>query len=96
MPLASARSVPGWGARCRVACSAVAVRLGSITTTAPPAALNRPRCWTNGGIVSAGLLPTSSTQSASPRSLKGNGMPRSTPKARFPAAAAEDMQKRPL
>ena len=49
-----------------------------------------------GGMVSAGLLPTSSTTSASAMSANGNGIPRSTPNARVAAAAAEDMQNRPL
>ena len=49
-----------------------------------------------GGIVSAGLEPTSSTTSASATSGSGNGRPRSIPNARFAAAAADDMQNRPL
>ena len=49
-----------------------------------------------GGMVSAGLLPTSSIASASAMSASGNGSPRSMPNARFAAAAAEDMQNRPL
>ena len=50
----------------------------------------------SGGIVSAGFAPTRTTTSARPRSSSGNGSPRSTPKARMPAAAADDMQNRPL
>jgi hypothetical protein len=46
--------------------------------------------------VSAGLLPTSTTTSAAAMSTSGKGMPRSMPKARIAAPAAEDMQKRPL
>jgi len=49
-----------------------------------------------GGIVSAGLDPTSSTASASAMSESGNGSPRSMPKARLLAVAADDMQNRPL
>jgi hypothetical protein len=47
-------------------------------------------------MVSARLLPTSSTQSVAAMSASGNGSPRSRPKARFEAVAAEDMQNRPL
>ncbi len=47
-------------------------------------------------MVSAGFAPTSSTTSASARSVIGNGNPRSTPKAAVEAAAADDMQNRPL
>lgn len=50
----------------------------------------------NGGIVSAGFAPASSTAPAFARSVTGNGRPRSMPNARSPAAAAEDMQNRPL
>ena len=50
----------------------------------------------SGGIVSAGFAPASTTTSASPRSVTGNGIPRSRPNARLPAAAADDMQNRPL
>ncbi|GAB3858037.1 hypothetical protein GCM10029963_57030 [Micromonospora andamanensis] len=69
---------------------------GSITISRPP----RSRCSVSqrisGGMVSAGFAPTSSRVSARPRSDSGNGRPRSTPKARMPAAAADDMQNRPL
>ena len=47
-------------------------------------------------MVSATFAPASSTVSATARSETGNGSPRSTPNARIPAAAAEDMQNRPL
>jgi len=47
-------------------------------------------------MVSAGLDPTSRTAAASAMSESGNGSPRSIPKARLPAVAAEDMQNRPL
>ena len=47
-------------------------------------------------MVSAGFEPASSTVSASRRSVTGNGSPRSSPNALLPAAAAEDMQNRPL
>ena len=43
-----------------------------------------------------GLPPTSRIACAPPRSVSGKGSPRSMPKAALPAAAAEDMQKRPL
>jgi hypothetical protein len=49
-----------------------------------------------GGMVSAGLAPISRTTSAAAMSASGNGMPRSLPNARMAAAAAEDMQNRPL
>jgi len=49
-----------------------------------------------GGIVSAGLPPINRIACAPARSVSGNGRPRSIPNARFPAAAAEDMQNRPL
>ena len=50
----------------------------------------------NGGIVSAALLPTSRMASAPAMSESGKGSPRSMPNARVPAAAADDMQNRPL
>ena len=50
----------------------------------------------NGGIVSATLVPSSRIVEAPSRSSSGNGSPRSMPNARLPAAAADDMQKRPL
>jgi hypothetical protein len=49
-----------------------------------------------GGMVAATLEPSSRIVDAPSRSDTGNGSPRSTPNARFPAAAADDMQKRPL
>ncbi len=49
-----------------------------------------------GDIVSAGLAPTSRMTAAAAISASGNGMPRSMPKARVAAPAAEDMQNRPL
>jgi hypothetical protein len=49
-----------------------------------------------GGIVSAGLDPTSRIAAASATSDSGKGNPRSTPNALLPAVAAEDMQNRPL
>jgi hypothetical protein len=49
-----------------------------------------------GGMVSAGFAPTSRTTSAAAMSTNGNGRPRSMPNARVAAAAAEDMQNRPL
>ena len=42
------------------------------------------------------FAPASSTTSAAATSPTGNGRPRSTPNARLPAAAADDMQNRPL
>ena len=50
----------------------------------------------SGGMVSAGLAPTSSSTSASARSATGNGSPRSIPNVRVDAAAADDMHQRPL
>ena len=49
-----------------------------------------------GGMVSAGLPPTNRMVSALAMDSRGKGSPRSTPNARIPAAAAEDIQKRPL
>ena len=49
-----------------------------------------------GGIVSATFAPTSRIASACAISEMGKGRPRSSPKARRPAEAADDMQKRPL
>jgi len=48
------------------------------------------------GSVSAGLPPTSRIASVRARSASGKGSPRSSPKARVAATAADDMQKRPL
>ena len=75
--------------------AAVADSRGS-TTINPPWSRAPDRCWTNGGIVSATLLPSSNTAPARPMSSTGNGSPRSIPNARLPAAAAELMQNRPL
>jgi hypothetical protein len=50
----------------------------------------------SGGIVSAGFAPTSRIASARAMSATGKGSPRSIPNARVAAAAADDMQKRPL
>ncbi len=61
-----------------------------------PAARPASKYCIAGGMVSAGLPPTSSTASACAMSASGNGRPRSTPNARFTAVAAEDMQNRPL
>lgn len=47
-------------------------------------------------MVSAALPPTRSTTSAAAMSPSGNGSPRSSPKARLAAAAADDMQNLPL
>ena len=58
-PLARARSVPGVSGRCRVACSAVAVRRGSATINAPPFSRCRSKYCMIGGMVSAGLPPIS-------------------------------------
>ncbi len=79
-----------------MAIAAVGVRRGSTTTSAPPRSSIDSRCATAGGIVSAMLEPTRRIASVSATSDSGNGSPRSTPNARFPAAAAEDMQNRPL
>lgn len=47
-------------------------------------------------MVSARLEPTRITHPVFGMSSSGNGSPRSRPNARVPAAAADDMQKRPL
>jgi hypothetical protein len=47
-------------------------------------------------MVSAAFPPTSKIASAAAMSVIGPGSPRSIPKDRLAAAAAEDMQKRPL
>ena len=49
-----------------------------------------------GGSVSAAFEPASRTTSAPGMSATGNGNPRSMPNARVCAAAALDMQNRPL
>ena len=99
MPSASAASVPGRSCRCRpppsIALAAVGVRRGSATMS-PPASAARTRWVRKGGIVSAGLAPRSSTACADPMSVTGKGSPRSRPKHRMPAAAAELMHQRPL
>ncbi len=95
-PFANARSLPGVFCRCSQAPRAVAVARGSTTTCRAPGARPASNHCITGGIVSAGLLPTSSTACASAISLTGNGNPRSIPNARLLAAAAEDMQNRPL
>ena len=95
-PFASAKSVPGIGARCSPAPSAVEVRRGSTTMCRAPAARPRSKYCIAGGMVSAGLAPTSRIACAFAMSDSGNGSPRSTPKARLPAVADDDMQKRPL
>ena len=95
-PLASERSVFGTGCRWVCASSAVAVRRGSITTCRAPRSRPSSRKRIAGGIVSAGLLPTSTSTSAFGMSSNGNGRPRSIPNARVPAATADDMQNRPL
>ena len=74
-PLARARSVPGSGCRCRAALRAVAVRRGSTTKCCAPRSRPASKYCMAGGIVSAGLLPTRTTTSASAMSLSGNGMP---------------------
>jgi hypothetical protein len=61
-----------------------------------PAARPASKYCMAGGIASAGFAPTSSTVRASATSASGNGSPRSTPRARLAAVAADDMQKRPL
>ncbi len=88
--------MPGSGAGCRQAPLAVAVLLGSTTMWVAPAARPASNHCIAGGMVAAGFEPTSSTASAPAMSESGNGSPRSMPKARLPAVAAEDMQNRPL
>ena len=61
-----------------------------------PAARPASKYCMAGGIVSAGLAPTSSIACASAMSASGNGSPRSMPNARLAAVAADDMQNRPL
>jgi hypothetical protein len=67
-----------------------------MTISAPPARWASVRCRMNGGIVSATFAPASRIASARPRSVTGPGRPRSIPNARPEAAAADDMQNRPL
>ena len=76
--------------------SAVEVRRGSTTMCWAPAARPSSKYCMAGGMVSAGLAPTSRIAAALAMSDSGNGSPRSTPNARLPAVADEDMQKRPL
>ncbi len=95
-PLASAMSVPGMGARCSAAPFAVAVRRGSTTMWVAPLARPSSKYCIAGGIVSAGLEPTSRIACACAMSASGNGSPRSMPNARLDAVAADDMQNRPL
>ena len=83
------------GRWCMSSAAAVGVRRGSATMS-PPASAARTRWVRKGGIVSAGLAPRSSTACADPMSVTGNGRPRSRPKHRIPAAAAELMHQRPL
>lgn len=94
--MASARSVPGTGCRCSVDPAAVAVRRGSTTMWVAPAARPASKYCMAGGMVAAGLDPTSKIVFASARSASGKGSPRSMPNARLLAVAAELMQKRPL
>ena len=95
-PSARARSVPGTGWTNTSARSAVGVRRGSITTTLPPRARRASRWRAAGGMVSARFEPTSTSTSVCSMSASGNGSPRSTPNARLPADAADDMHHRPL
>jgi hypothetical protein len=91
-----AKSVPGVGCRWIAARRAVGVARGSMTINVPFAADCSVRYRARGGIVSVTLAPASKRVSAPARSASGNGRPRSIPKARIPAAAADDIQKRPL
>lgn len=95
-PLASARSVPGTGCRCSFEPRAVEERRGSMVICVAPRLRPSSNHCIAGGMVSAGLAPTSRMTSAAAISDSGNGRPRSMPKARLVAAAAEDMQNRPL
>ena len=70
-------------------------RRGSTTICVAPFARPLEHCIA-GGMVAARLAPTSRIASAPAMSASGNGSPRSTPKARLEAAAADDMQNRPL
>ena len=79
-----------------VAVCAVSVRRGSTTISVPPAARCAWKYCISGGIVSAGVLPTSRMTSALAMSATGKGSPRSMPAARIAAPAALDMQNRPL
>ena len=71
---------------------AVAVRRGSMTTSRPPRFFCRSNHCMIGGSVSAEFAPTRTTSEACSMSATGNGSPRSTPNARLPPAAPEDMQ----
>ncbi len=69
--------------------AAVAVRRGSTTMWVAPAARPASKHCMAGGMVAAGFEPTSRIALASARSASGNGSPRSIPKARLAAVAAE-------
>ncbi|GHG59998.1 hypothetical protein GCM10018980_48300 [Streptomyces capoamus] len=62
----------------------------------PPFSRSSVKNRSDGGIVSAGLDPTRITHPVLGTSSSGNGSPRSRPNALVPAAAADDMQNRPL
>jgi hypothetical protein len=95
-PFARAASVPGVICKCSVAAALVGVARGSTTISAPPRFFCSWKYCITGGIVSARLLPTSRIVSAPGISASGNGSPRSIPNALTDAAAADDMQNRPL
>jgi hypothetical protein len=88
--------VPGSGARCTDEPAAVAERRGSTTMWVAPAARPASNHCMAGGMVAAGLEPTSRIASAPAMSASGKGSPRSMPNARLDAVAADDMQNRPL
>ncbi len=82
-PLASARSVPGSGCRCRYAPAAVACGAGPPRCAGRRPPDRRRSTASTAACVSAGLPPTSSTVCASAMSASGNGSPRSMPSARL-------------
>ena len=88
-------SMPGFTGSQRSAVRAVAVSRGSITIRlAPRSRASQIHCIATGKH-SATLDPAIKMQSASPKSVMGNG-DRSMPNAREYAEAAEDMQRRPV
>jgi hypothetical protein len=67
-----------------------------MTISVPPFSFSSVKNRSDGGMVSARFDPTRITQPDFGMSSSGKGSPRSRPNALMPAAAADDMQKRPL
>ncbi|CAM5718898.1 hypothetical protein SALBM311S_05511 [Streptomyces alboniger] len=66
-----------------------------MTIRVPPFSRSSLKNLRDGGMVSARLEPTRITHPVLGMSSSGKGSPRSRPNALIPAAAADDMQKRP-